>query len=147
MPGEAIIDASVAVKLVLPEQHSDTATALMSTLRRGGVRRLAPPIFPFEVANALHKTAYAGSITPVAAAQLFRELSAFDIELLAPDGLHERALLLASELGQGAVYDSHYLALAIERDCEFWTADASFYRAARRHSNHARWLPDFDPNA
>lgn len=147
MPGEAVIDASVAVKVVLPEQHSDTAKALMSALRRGGVRRLAPLFFPFEVANALHKAAYAGSTTPAAAVQLFRELNAFNIELIASDGLHERAILLASELGVGAVYDSHYLALAIERDCEFWTADWSFYRAARRHSNHARWLADFNPDA
>lgn len=147
MPSEAVIDASVAVKLVLPEQHSDTAKALLSELRQLNVHRLAPPIFPFEVANALHKAAYAGSITPAEAVQLFRELSTFSIGTIAPDGLHERAILLASELRVGAVYDSHYLALAIERDCEFWTADWRFYRAAHRYSDHARWLGDFNPDA
>ena len=41
-----------------------------------------------------------------------------------------RALELASQLDQRDAYDSHYLALAEELDCDFWTADARFYRAA-----------------
>ena len=144
---EAVIDASVAVKLTLHEEHSTVAEALIRSLRRSGVRMIAPLLFSFEVANALHKAAHAGTVTPADAVRHFRELSAYAIETVAPDGLHERAILLASELGVGAAYDSHYLALAIERDCEFWTADWSFYRAARRHSNHARWLADFNPDA
>lgn len=147
MPGEAVIDASVAVKLALQEEHSPAAEALIQSLPQVGVRMIAPLIFSFEIANALHKAAHAGAVTPADAVRRFRELSAYAIETVASDGLHERAILLASELGVGAVYDSHYLALAIERDCEFWTADWRFYRAAHRHSDHARWLGDFNPDA
>ena len=58
-----------------------------------------------------------------------------------------RTLELASQLGQGAVYDSHYLALAESLDCELWTADERFQRAARERFPRVRLLADLDPLA
>lgn len=37
-------------------------------------------------------------------------------------------------------FDAHYLALAEELDCEFWTADARFYRAATPTADRIRLL-------
>jgi hypothetical protein len=50
--------------------------------------------------------------------------------LLEPLQLHSRALELAGRLGQGATHDSHYLALAETLECDLWTADQRFRRAA-----------------
>ena len=47
---------------------------------------------------------------------------------------------IASELGQGAVYDSHYLALAELLNCELWTADERFYRATATNWPNVRWI-------
>ena len=51
-----------------------------------------------------------------------------------------RSLELASELTQGAVYDSHYLALAQTLDCELWTADEKFFRIARQIADNIHWI-------
>lgn len=37
--------------------------------------------------------------------------------------MHDRALSLATRFTLPATYDAHYLALAEELGCEFWTAD------------------------
>ena len=59
--------------------------------------------------------------------------------------LYQRSLELASQLGQGAIYDSLYLSLAESLDCELWTADARFHRAARERYRNLRLLADFAP--
>ena len=147
MDDEAVIDASVAFKLIVREEHTDAARSLFVVLESRDVTRIAPPLFPFEITNALHKRVMDGRLTPSAALQAFRALASYEIEIHTIDALHERALELARRMGRGASYDSHYLALALARDCEFWTADDSFFRAARQLSDKVRWLADFSPGA
>ena len=50
---KAILDSSVAFKVVVPEEHSDKATSLMKEYRNGFHQLLAPDIFPVELAHAL----------------------------------------------------------------------------------------------
>ena len=108
---------------------------------------IAPPLFPFEVANALHRRVRDGELTASEATDLFGSLRPFQIRIETADSLHERALTLAAELGQQAAYDAHYLALAEAFDCRFWTADRPFFTAAQRLTDRVRWLGDFDPDA
>lgn len=56
--------------------------------------------------------------------------------------MHDRALILASRSDLPATYDAHYLALAEELDCEFWTADK---RLARATNGAFPWLHLVDP--
>ena len=62
------------------------------------------------------------------------------LELHQPTHLYNRALELASRLGLGATYDSHYLALAETLGCDLWTADEKFYRAASQAARNVRWI-------
>jgi predicted nucleic acid-binding protein len=50
---------------------------------------------------------------------------------------------LAPELEQDAVYNAHYLALAEALNCELWTADERFYRAASSGHTQVRWIGSF----
>jgi predicted nucleic acid-binding protein len=50
---------------------------------------------------------------------------------------------LTAELKQDAVYDAHYLALAEALNCELWTADERFYRAAISGHTQVKWLGSF----
>lgn len=149
MPDEAVIDASVAFKLIVDEPDSPVAEALVLSLSRVGASLIAPPFFPFEIINGLHHQVVDGKLTPAAAIASFRNLMPFRIRLTTATDLHERALVLADQLGQGSAYDSHYLALAQTRDCDFWTADHRFFSAVQRHipRNRVRLLGDFNPNA
>lgn len=124
-----VVDASLAVKWLVREEDSPDAHALLAAWDREGQQLAAPHLFRFEVTNALHRRVARGALAVHEAAALAEDLFS-DFDFGTPPPLHRRALELASELGQGAAYDSHYLALAEALECEYWTADGRFYRAA-----------------
>ncbi|MCY4447780.1 MAG: type II toxin-antitoxin system VapC family toxin [Chloroflexi bacterium] len=140
-----VVDASLAVKWLLEEEYSDRATALTLLWDEQGIQPIAPFLLPFEVANALHRRVVRGEMEVEAAAGLMQDLMAVGVALTETPDLHRRALELASQLRQGAAYDAHYLALAESLDCELWTADQRFYRAASPSIGNVRWIGE--PNA
>jgi predicted nucleic acid-binding protein len=77
------------------------------------------------------------------ATSLLGELLSTRIELREPAGVHVKAMELAAALEQDAVYDAHHLALAEALNCEPWTADERFYRAATSGHRQVRWIGSF----
>ena len=139
-----VVDASVAFKWLVEEEHSDKATALVRRWDDEGSRLAAPQLISFEVANALHRRVARGEFAVNVAAGLMEDLMSFGIAFHHGPDLHRRALELASLLQQGAVYDAHYLALAESLGCELWTADQRFQRAVSAHIDKVNWIGDFD---
>ena len=131
------------MKWLLEEEYSDEAISLARIWDERGIQPIAPSHFAFEAANVFHRRVAQGEIEVDAAARLMRLLMASGVALYQTWDLHFRALELASQLGQGAVYDAHYLALAESLNCEMWTADRRFYRAARQDFDNARWIGEF----
>ena len=138
-----MVDASLAVKWLVEEEDSEKAHALSSAWADSGIKVAAPHLMLAEVANALHRKVVGGEIALESATGILEDLGAHEIEFHNPPNIHAGALRLADRLDQGAVYDSIYLALAERLDCELWTADRRFYRAARGFSDRIRWLGDF----
>ena len=138
-----VVDASLAVKWLVEEEDSEKAHALSNHWADSGVKVAAPYVMLAEVANALHRKVVGGEIELESATGILENLSAHEIEFHNPPNIHAGALQLADRLDQGAVYDSIYLALAERLDCELWTSDRRFYRAARGFSDRIRWLGDF----
>ena len=136
----AVVDASLAFKWLVEEENSDRATALARLLDDEGSQLAAPPLMPFEVANALHRRVSRGELTVGVAIDLMQDLMSLGVVLHATPDLHSRALAFACQLKQGAAYDAHYLALAESLGCEMWTADERFYRAASSHVENVRWI-------
>ena len=142
MSGLVVVDASLAVKWLVPEVHSDKAYTLARSWAAEGTQPIAPYLMPVEVANALHRRVVRREVTVAAATGLLESLLASGIELREPARLHSRALELADRLGQNAAYDAHYLALAEILNCELWTADERFYRAASSTFKFVKWLAE-----
>lgn len=142
MNGIVVVDASLAVKWLVNEVHSDKAYALARSWVDAGTRPVSPYLLPIEVANALHRRALRQELSMQSAAHLLEALMGSGLELREVPGLHVRALELANELHQNAVYDAHYLALAETLGCECWTADQKFHRAASPTFNYVRWVAD-----
>lgn len=138
-----VVDASVAFKWLVEEEHSDKATALVRRWDDEGSRLAAPQLMSFEVANALHRRVARGDFAVDVAAGLMEDLMSFGIAFHRGPDLHRRALELASFLQQGAVYDAHYLALAESLGCELWTADQRFHRAVSAHVAKVNWIGNF----
>lgn len=141
-----VIDASIAVALLVDEAKSLLARAFIRACAAERVLVIAPPLFPFEVANALHRRVRNGDLTLPEATNLFGALRRFEIRIETTADLHERAITLATELGERASYDAHYLALAEASDCNFWTADRPFFTVAQRVVDRVRLLDNFDPD-
>jgi len=120
-----IIDASIAVKWVIEEKGTPEAL----TLRRQA-KLLAPELLVAECANILWKKVQRDELSKEEAILAARLLQAAEIELLPTRSLLDAATRTAIELDHPA-YDCLYLALAIERNCRFITADERFVRKLR----------------
>ena len=117
-----VIDASIAVKWVVEEEGTPQALAL-----RQQTKLIAPELLVAECANILWKKAARGELSKEEALLAAKLLQSAEVELLPMRSLFETATNLAIELDHPA-YDCIYLALAVENDCPFVTADDRFLR-------------------
>ena len=140
MSGFVVVDASLAFKWLVREEHTDKALAILREWHDEEVTPAAPHLLPFEVSNALHKRVTRGELSIEGAADLIGNLLTSQIELHQPWNLHGKALEIASRFGHASAYDAHYLALAESLDCELWTADEKFYRFIGEDDRHVRWI-------
>ena len=85
-----------------------------------------------------------GEFNVETAVRLLETLLSSGIDLRETPWIHVRAIELADALGQGAVYDAHYLALAESLGCDLWTADERFFRATARESSAVNWIGNFE---
>jgi predicted nucleic acid-binding protein len=117
-----VIDASIAIKWVIDESGTPEALALRD---RG--RLIAPDLLVAECANILWKKAQRRELSIDEALLAARLLQSAEIELLPSRALLDAATRIAIELNHPA-YDCLYLALALENNCPFVTADSAFMR-------------------
>ena len=124
-----MVDASVAVKWLVDEPHSDEAAKLLED----GLLLAAPELIYAEVANALWAIARRGNI---GIAELREALDLLaDAPLIVPSTMKQlmpAAARLAADLDH-PVYDCMYLALAIQEQRPVVTADRRFCNAVREH--------------
>ena len=117
-----VIDASIAVKWVVDEQGTPEALVL-----RQKAKLIAPELLVAECANILWKKVQRNELSKEEALLAARLLQGAEIELLPTRSLFEAATRLSIELDHPA-YDCLYLALAVENECRFVTADERFLR-------------------
>ncbi len=118
-----VLDASVALKWVLPEPDSAKAVALRDDSRNAVHELLAPDVFPIEIAHALARAERRKIISPPEGAQKLADVLG-TLPVLHPYlPLLPRAFEIASNARIG-VYDCLYVALAEREGCELVTADA-----------------------
>ena len=117
-----VVDASVAIKWVVDEDGTQGALAV---LQQFGL--LSPDLIFAECANILWKKVRLSEITQDEAIEAASLIRIAKIEVLPVRCLVESALRLAIELDHAA-YDCVYLALALQNDCPFVTADQRLRR-------------------
>lgn len=115
-----IIDASVAVKWVVEDEGTADALAVLETHPLS-----SPDLLIAECANIFWKKVRLGELDEEEASLAARLIERADIEILPTRHLLERAARLAIALDHPA-YDCVYLAVALERDWPFVTADVRF---------------------
>ena len=117
-----IIDASIAIKWVVEEDGTPEALAI-----RQKAQLIAPELLIAECANILWKKVQRRELLRQEALLAARLLQSAEIELIPMRSLCETATRISIELDHPA-YDCLYLALAVERQCQFVTADDRFVK-------------------
>ena len=123
------VDASAAVKWLLPEEYSDEALALYEDCYRAGTLIAAPPHFPVEVTNAIRRRVARHLVTHAEGKEILETFAQFQARLVIPPNLYREALDLAEAFNRPTVYDTHYIALAQILGCDLWTADEALLNA------------------
>jgi predicted nucleic acid-binding protein len=120
-----VVDASVAIKWVLPETGSERAVAI----RAQNDDLIAPSLVYAEIGNAIWRAVLRGDVSAQDAHTDLAIAIAHYRRLVALDELADMALALAVRL-RHPVYDCLYLALAQRERCALITADRRLLNAA-----------------
>jgi len=125
-----VIDASIAIKWVVEEGGTTEALVL-----RHKAKLIAPELLIAECANILWKKVQRGELLKDEALLAARPLQGAEIELLPTRFLFEAATRMSIEIDHPA-YDCLYLALAVEKKCQFVTADERLLRKLHQGRQH-----------
>lgn len=118
-----VVDASIVLKWFLPEPDSPIADFLLERFLNDEVELLAPDIILVETASALWKRVVIRKELTAEEAQLtHRDLLTMPLSLVGSATLVDAAFSIALK-HKHSVYDALYCALALERHCDFVTAD------------------------
>lgn len=132
--GYSILDSSLIVKLIIKEDGSEKAFALLSRLAGDRVVAITPRYMLAEVFSTLCKKFKFGQITKndvVAGLKVLKELKIQTVQENNTDFVD--ALNMAIKTQEPTIYDSLFLCLAIKLNAEFITADAKYYRKALKY--------------
>jgi predicted nucleic acid-binding protein len=132
-----VIDASVAIKWLVPETLAENAARLLDR----NCRLTAPDFLLVELSNIVWKKARLGEIRPEDGQAALVRLGAGPIELAETRPLLGLALRLAHQLDR-PVYDCIYLAAAETLGAVAITADRRFFDQTRKtpHADRLQWL-------
>ena len=134
-----LIDCSVANPLILTEEYTPHARALMQEAEQSHDTVCAPKLLEYEISNSVRKAVRRGRIDISDAPGRLRLFDTFQIKLLDAT-VHHEALAIALRFNLPAAYDAHYVALAERLGCEFWTADQRLRNLLGGALPGVRWL-------
>ncbi len=122
-----VVDASVVIKWHIAEVHTDAALRL---LRDDGPELHVPDLVFPEVGNILWKKTRRGELTEEDVRRIARLVAAAPLTVHHSGPLFEAAIEIALRTTR-TVYDSQYVALALQLGCRLVTADEKLYNALK----------------
>ena len=138
-----VVDAAVAVKLVLPEEFSSRAQGLIESAFTAGRRVIGPPLLSVEVANAIYTQRRNDEISGGEADAAMSAFLHLGIESLAPAGLDRAAFAFTRAHRLRTVHPAYYMALSQMLGAQLWTADRALFKSASSIAPWVCWIGDF----
>ena len=138
---EVVVDASVIVKWFVEEEGSDKSLKLRDRYIEGEIRIIAPELMIFETLNALY---YKRLFSEEELKQISEALEAYSFTLYPLRGNYaSRAVEVAFKNGI-TIYDASYIALAIIRNTQMYTADEKLMRKLKHgYQKYVKSIKDF----
>ena len=137
-----VIDANLALALILPLPYSLSAASQVARWKRARIMLHAPALWGYEVVSGLRKAVFDRAISPENAQDGLGSLWGLNIvQVPQTPGLAAASLRWAERLGRRVAYDAAYVALAEHLGAEFWTADGSLARNLQQQGvAWANWI-------
>jgi predicted nucleic acid-binding protein len=134
-----VVDASVALKWLVPEEHSESAARLLTE----GLELWAPDLVWPELGNILWKKWRREEVPEERVPVLLHVMQSFPLNICPSEELIDGAWEIARDFRR-SFYDSLYLALAIYQECPLVTADRRLYNAVGGASSRLPilWVED-----
>jgi predicted nucleic acid-binding protein len=136
-----VVDASVAAKWFLPENGealADRALALLDMYDKKEVQFVVPDLFYVEIASAIWKAVRAGRVPRAFGDQALVLLTQREFATVPSLKLLDKAFQIATAY-ERTVYDSLYVALAVQTDSQLITADERLANSLAAHFP-VKWL-------
>jgi len=148
MKNSIVVDTSIAIKWAINEPDSNIALSLLTEWTKTETVILAPALLAYEATNTFHRRVRGGKISFEDARKGLEEIifTAVVFDFSQNPAINIKALEFAQRFGLPATYDSHYLALAESKGCEFWTADTRLWNSIRGKFSWVRWMGDYKPS-
>lgn len=134
-----VVDSSVVAKWFFPEKLQQQALNLRSDWISNVVDLIAPDLILAEVSNIIWKKQRSGLITETEAKSAITDLLALAIPRIETHIILPKAYDLAQLFGR-TIYDSLYIALAIEMEAKFVTADLRLCNAVSTSLEFVQYL-------
>jgi predicted nucleic acid-binding protein len=136
-----VVDANLAVHLVLDTNLSDLIDKAWTFWKQSGIQTVAPRLWLYEVTSAIHKVFLLGQIKEQSAQVALKTVLQLGVEFPADDDLSLEAFNWATKLKRLAAYDCFYLAFAERLGVDFWTADQALSQAAlQANAPWVKWI-------
>jgi predicted nucleic acid-binding protein len=136
---DRVVDASVAVKIFIPESHSAIAKDIM--LQPG--TKHVPDLFRVEVVSVLCRKIQIGELSADEGREAVSAFMQLPLQSYSTADLLVPAFEIALESSQ-YIYDCVYLTLAVQLNIKMVTADRRFCKAIQKTGfrNHIDWIED-----
>lgn len=119
-----VIDASLALKWAVNEEHSDEALSLLDELNIF----ICPEVFYLEIDSVLSKRVRIRELDAFEAKEAKRNFRALPCKLIPHSQVEELAFQISTSLNV-SYFDALYLSTALKFDAVVYTADVRFYNA------------------
>ncbi|HMD98253.1 MAG TPA: type II toxin-antitoxin system VapC family toxin [Terriglobia bacterium] len=134
-----VVDANTAAKWSLQDETLvEEAVALLSRYDRREIQFIVPDLFWAEFGNILWKAVRRGRCTRADADVNLTAVKDLNLTTIPSEGLIEHAFKIATRFDR-TVYDSLYVALAVESRAQLVTADERLANAVAAHLP-VKWL-------
>lgn len=137
MESKICVDASLALKLVLPESDSDLAQAQWQDWIAAAVEIIAPDLFTYETTSVLRNRVYRGEISQSEADEALRIIESLEIAYRQPETIRQSTWELARRFNLRTAYDAFYLAVAQDEGSSLWTGDKRLYNTIK---DQLKWV-------
>lgn len=135
-----IVDASVILRALFPDEDQAQAQALIRDHVMGRVELIAPTLLLYDLTNAVVQARRRGRISDEQARNVLLSFEGLKITLRPVNW--QQILPLALRFDRSA-YDAAYLALAEKTGQALITGDRRLYNAVHEHLDWVQWLRDY----